>query len=160
MRPLPLLILSGILFLSTTTLAQMKSLNANDTLAAANLSPKEFREIIADLKKSAFDIPQSFAIGDRQHPQRLGPHAHYGPPAPPNGLARPPWAGCSGYDFIEQRPKRRPIRCARRSEHHINCGCVYRKINPDIVVMKAATYRARSVSVKPGHAQNLDACEF
>src|SRR3974390_592898 len=94
MRPLPLLILSGILFLSTTTLAQMKSLNANDTLAAANLSPKEFREIIADLKKSAFDIPQSFAIGDRQHPQRLGPHAHYGPPAPPNGLARPPWASC------------------------------------------------------------------
>ena len=60
MRPLPLLILSGILFLSTTTLAQMKSLNANDTLAAADLSPKEFREIIADLKKSAFDIPQSW----------------------------------------------------------------------------------------------------
>jgi hypothetical protein len=30
---------------------------------------------------------RSFAVGDRQHPQRLGPHAHYGPPAPPRGLA-------------------------------------------------------------------------
>ena len=26
---------------------------------------------------------RSFAIGDRQHPQRLGPHSHYGPSAPP-----------------------------------------------------------------------------
>jgi hypothetical protein len=25
----------------------------------------------------------SFAIDDRQHPQRVGPHAHYGPSAPP-----------------------------------------------------------------------------
>src|SRR4029077_10480068 len=28
-----------------------------------------------------------FPVGDRQHPQRLGPHAHYAPPAPPRGLA-------------------------------------------------------------------------
>ena len=72
MRPLPLLILSGILFLSTTTLAQMKSLNANDTLAAANLSPKEFREIIADLKKGAFDIPQSWTTELRLRRINLG----------------------------------------------------------------------------------------
>jgi hypothetical protein len=29
----------------------------------------------------------SIAIGDRQHPQRLGPTAHDGPSAPPKGLA-------------------------------------------------------------------------
>src|SRR5215469_4170317 len=30
---------------------------------------------------------RSFAIGDHQYPQRLGPHAHHGPPAPPRPLA-------------------------------------------------------------------------
>ena len=29
----------------------------------------------------------SLVTSDRQHPQRLGPLAHYGPPAPPSGLA-------------------------------------------------------------------------
>ena len=29
----------------------------------------------------------SLAPGDRQHPQRLGSHPHYGPPASPSGLA-------------------------------------------------------------------------
>ena len=72
MRTLPLLTLSGILFLSTTTLAQMKSLNAHDTLAAANLSPKEFREIIAELKESAFDIPQSWTTELRLRRINLG----------------------------------------------------------------------------------------
>jgi hypothetical protein len=53
--------LFSFLVLSTTALAQMESLGSKDSLAAANLSAKEMREIIAGVKQSAYDVPESWS---------------------------------------------------------------------------------------------------
>ena len=47
---------------SITALAQMESLSSKDLLAAANLSAKEIREITAEVKKSAYDMPDPGAL--------------------------------------------------------------------------------------------------
>ncbi|HEY6861430.1 MAG TPA: hypothetical protein VI358_16795 [Pseudolabrys sp.] len=50
----------ALLVFSTKALAQMESLGQKEPLVAANLSAKEIREIIAGVKKSAYDIPKSW----------------------------------------------------------------------------------------------------
>lgn len=60
MRSFSCIGLFWLLVLSTTALAQMESLGRKDSLAAAKLSAKETREIIAEVKKSAYDTPKSW----------------------------------------------------------------------------------------------------
>jgi hypothetical protein len=57
---------------SITALAQMESLGSKDSLAAANLSAKEIREIIAGVKKSAYDMPESWSTELRLRRVDLG----------------------------------------------------------------------------------------
>jgi hypothetical protein len=64
--------LFSFLALSTTALAQMESLGSKDSLAAANLSAKEIREIIAGVKKSAYDMPESWSTELRLRRVDLG----------------------------------------------------------------------------------------
>lgn len=61
MRPFPWIGLFSFLVFSTTAVAQMESLGAKDSLAAAKLSAKEIREIIAAVKESAYDVPKSWS---------------------------------------------------------------------------------------------------
>jgi hypothetical protein len=60
MKPLAWTGLFSLLIFSTTALAQMESLGTKDSLAAANLSTKETREIAAGVKESAYDTPKSW----------------------------------------------------------------------------------------------------
>lgn len=61
MRPFSWIGLFCFFVVSTTALARMESLSPNDSLAAGHVSAKELREIIAGVKKSAYDIPKSWS---------------------------------------------------------------------------------------------------
>ncbi len=61
MRPISWIGSFSFLVVATAALAQMESLGPKDSLAAANLSAKELREIIAGVKKSAYDTPESWS---------------------------------------------------------------------------------------------------
>jgi hypothetical protein len=62
MRPFSWIGLFSFLTVSTTALAQMESLGPKDSLAAAHVSAKEIRDIIAGVKKSVYDIPKSWTL--------------------------------------------------------------------------------------------------
>jgi hypothetical protein len=72
MRPFSWIGLFSFLVVSTTALAQMESLGPKDPLAAAHVSAKEIREIIAGVKKSAYDIPKSWSTELRLRRVDLG----------------------------------------------------------------------------------------
>ena len=61
MRPLSWIGLFSFLVFSTMAFGQMESLGPKDSLAAATLSGKEMREIIAGVKNSAYDMPKSWS---------------------------------------------------------------------------------------------------
>ena len=52
--------LHAIAFVAIPAFSQADSLGPKDTLAAAKLSPKEIREIISGVEKSAYDTPDSW----------------------------------------------------------------------------------------------------
>jgi hypothetical protein len=72
MRPLSSIGLFCFLIVSTTALAQMESLGQKGSFAAANLSAKEMREIIAGIKMSAYDMPKSWSTELRLRRVDLG----------------------------------------------------------------------------------------
>jgi hypothetical protein len=53
--------LHAIVFLVIPAFSQADSLGPKDTFAAAKLSPKEMREIISGVEKSAYDTPESWS---------------------------------------------------------------------------------------------------
>ena len=57
---------------STAALAQMENLGPKEPLAAAQVSTKEIREIIAGVKKSAYDMPKSWSTELRLRRVDLG----------------------------------------------------------------------------------------
>ena len=61
MRPLSWIGLFSFLVFSTMAFGQMVSLGPKNSLAAATLSAKEMREIIAGVKNSAYDMPKSWS---------------------------------------------------------------------------------------------------
>jgi hypothetical protein len=60
MRPFSYIGLFSFLTFSTTALAQMESLGPKDSLSVASVTTKEIHEIIAGVKKSAYDAPKSW----------------------------------------------------------------------------------------------------
>jgi hypothetical protein len=69
MRPFSWIGLLSLLVVSTTALGQM---DPKDPLAAAHLSAKEIREIIAGVKRSAYDMPKSWSAELRLRRVNLG----------------------------------------------------------------------------------------
>jgi hypothetical protein len=55
-----LLLLNAVLVCASPTMGQMRNLGAKDTFAAARLSAKEIREIVAEVEQSAYDTPDSW----------------------------------------------------------------------------------------------------
>jgi len=64
--------LFSFLTFSTTALAQMESLGPKDSLSVASVTAKEIHEIIAGVKKSAYDTPKSWITELRLRRVNLG----------------------------------------------------------------------------------------
>lgn len=64
--------LHAIVFLAIPAFSQADSLGPKDTFAAAKLSPKEMREIISGVEKSAYDTPDSWGNELRAKRVELG----------------------------------------------------------------------------------------
>ena len=61
MRVADLLGSSAMLLFACLAFSQTQSLGPKDTLAAAQLSPKETRQIISAVEQSAYDTPDSWS---------------------------------------------------------------------------------------------------
>lgn len=72
MKTAALTILSAILFLPCAAFAQMQTLGAKDTWAAAKFSAEETKQIIAGAEQSAFDTPDSWETELRVRRMDLG----------------------------------------------------------------------------------------
>jgi hypothetical protein len=61
-----------IMFCATPAVPQMQSLGPTDTFAAAKLSPKEIRQVLDAVEKSAYDTPDSWTKELRARKVNLG----------------------------------------------------------------------------------------